>query len=374
VSIYAYTGLPGSGKSYSVVQHQVLPALREGRTVVTNLPLKRDLVLEETRADAGCLREFPAELVAADPETIFEHFPEGSVLILDEVWKLFPSGLKTNNVPNAFKTAFAEHRHRVDAGGRSCQIVLVTQDLAQIAMFARQLVEQTFRTTKLTTVGFDKRFRVDVYAGPVAGPNPPVNSAIRQIFGKYDKRIFRLYTSHTQSLAAEDGADEKSVDRRGNVLLRPVMLAAPFLVLGLLWFGFTHLHKPRNREEGTATGANPRAIGAGIAPLAAPPSGSFLERVTPRHWRVSGVISGLGGTLGDIAIVTDDERSLLVDLAMCRRTRFDLYCPTETGELVSMRSSVRARGSGPLGKPSVGSTEIGQGSSSSLAGAGLAGP
>ena len=357
MSIYAYTGLPGSGKSYSVVQHQVLPALREGRKVVTNLPLKRDLVLEETRADAGQLLEFPTDLVAADPERIFEHFPEGSVLILDEVWKLFPSGLKTNQVANAFKTAFAEHRHRVDAGGRSCQIVLVTQDLAQIAMFARQLVEQTFRTVKLTSVGFDKRFRVDVFAGPVAGPNPPVNSAIRQIFGKYDKRIFRLYTSHTQSLAAQEGADEKSVDRRGNVLMRPVMIAAPFLVLGLLYFAFTHLHKRTEQLASERAGAPARAIGAGLAPSASAPSGGFIERMAPRHWRVSGVISGLGGGLGDFAIVTDDERSVLVDLGACRRTRFDLFCPTEAGEFVSMRSSVRPKVQGPLAKPSQGSPQ-----------------
>ena len=39
MAIDAYTGLPRSGKSYSVVKNVILPSLRQKRHVYTNIPL-----------------------------------------------------------------------------------------------------------------------------------------------------------------------------------------------------------------------------------------------------------------------------------------------------------------------------------------------
>ncbi len=231
--------------------------------MVTNLPVKRDLICADLQIQPDMLREFPAESVAAEPDKIFEAAPNGCVLVLDEVWRLFPAGLKVNKVPEAYKTVFAEHRHRVDSAGQAMQIVLVTQDLAQISSFARQLVETTFRTTQLTSIGMRSRFRVDVFAGPVSGPNPNPSSALRQIPGRYRKEIYRYYTSHTQSESETEGADERAVDRRANVLLRPMMLAAPFLVVGLVWFGVSRLWHEKSSmshhgiDSATAGGRSP---------------------------------------------------------------------------------------------------------------------
>lgn len=278
MSIVAYTGLPGSGKSYTVVEQQILPALKAGRLVVTNLPVRRDLLCQDLGVDTQMLREFPAEAVAAQPEMIFEVAPNGCVLVLDEVWRLFPAGLKSNKVPEAFRTVFAEHRHRVDAAGQAMQIVLVTQDLAQIAAFARQLVETTFRTTKLTAIGQRGRFRTDVYASAVSGPNPNPSSALRQLFGRYKPEVWRYYVSHTQSDSGEDGANEAPVDRRANVLLRPVMIAAPFVVVGLVWFGVSRLWHEHDRLQG-AGAVSAKAGGRTQTPPLAPGLAGELSAV-----------------------------------------------------------------------------------------------
>ncbi|EEQ1743507.1 zonular occludens toxin, partial [Escherichia coli] len=37
MSIFAYVGVPGSGKSYEVVSNVIVPAICEGRRVVTNI-------------------------------------------------------------------------------------------------------------------------------------------------------------------------------------------------------------------------------------------------------------------------------------------------------------------------------------------------
>lgn len=242
MSIYAYTGLPGSGKSYSVVEHQILPALKAGRRLVTNVSLKLDKLREDfPNAE---LVELPTQRVQAEPACIYEYVTPGSVLVLDEVWRLFPAGLKANHVPEAFRKLLAEHRHMVDDKGDSCQIILVTQDLAQISAFARQLVETTFRTVKLTNVGLSGQFRVDVHNGPAVGPNPPEHGKIRQIFGRYESKVYQYYESHTlrgEGQAVASKVNEKSLDKRANILRRPIFLVGAIAVPLLIGWGVRNL-------------------------------------------------------------------------------------------------------------------------------------
>lgn len=136
---------------------------------MTNVPMKRDVVVRDIPDAENLLREFPMAAVVAAPDSIWEHCPNGALVVLDEVWRFWPAGKKVDKIPEAWKSFLAEHGHRVDAAGNAMQVVLITQDLAQIAAFARQLVEQTFRTIKLSSIGFHKKFRTDIYGGPVQG-------------------------------------------------------------------------------------------------------------------------------------------------------------------------------------------------------------
>lgn len=253
MAIDAYTGLPGSGKSHTVVQHVVLPALKESRCVVTNIPMKREAI--EADYPGADLRVFDVQkfeamarhVVTAKNETARKDaeaklqkeldgdLPEGCVWVLDEVWRLWPAGQKTDKVPEPFKAMLAEHRHRV-ADGRAMQIALVTQDLAQIGKFARDLVETTYRTEKLGALGLTKRFRVDVYRGGVAGARPPASLMIRQTFGRYSTDVWKYYESHTKRQGEGSGADESKVDKRGLAWKRPLLwLGLPLAVVALVY-------------------------------------------------------------------------------------------------------------------------------------------
>src|SRR5690606_9182900 len=145
-----------------------------------------------------------------------EVFEPGSLFVVDECWRLWPAGLTANKIEEKHKEFFAEHRHLVGDSGHSTEIVLVTQDLSQIASFMRNLIETTFRVTKLSKMGTSKLYRVDVYSGPVTGPVPPVSRREREIPGKFSKDIYALYKSHTKS---EVGAgNESRADGRFNIL------------------------------------------------------------------------------------------------------------------------------------------------------------
>ncbi len=213
MSITAYVGLPGHGKSYGVVENVIVPACKAMRTVFTNIPCNTDLFLDRFGIAPV---QLDVEDIRTNENWWTEVFEPGAILVLDECWRLWPAGMNANRLRETDKSFFAEHRHMVGDSGNSTEIVLVTQDLSQIASFMRNLIETTFRVTKLSKMGTSKLYRVDVYSGPVTGPVPPVSRREREIPGKFSKDIYALYKSHTKS---EVGAgNESRADGRFNIL------------------------------------------------------------------------------------------------------------------------------------------------------------
>ena len=217
MAITAYTGLPGSGKSYGVVENVILPALKDGRRIFTNIPLNTQL-LEKNYA--GLVTQFKASDILENPEWFQEIFQAGATLVIDECWRVWSAGLKANNMSEKHKSFLAEHRHMVGLDGLSTEIVFVTQDLSQIASYPRSLVETTYRAVKLNAIGASKKFRIDVYQGSVTGQRPPDSQRLRQMFASYKPEIYKWYTSQTMSEATGHG-DESTSDKRNNILNTP---------------------------------------------------------------------------------------------------------------------------------------------------------
>jgi zona occludens toxin len=231
MAIDAYTGLPGSGKSYSVVKFAILPSLKQGRLVITNIPLT-ELAHEEF---PGLIRQLPHDWYR--DEKLFETVPNGSVVVLDELWRRWPKGMPAAKVPFRDKEFLAEHRHLVDEEGNSTRIVLVTQDLDQIAAFATMLVDTTYQSVKLSALGSNKRFRVDIYQGAAKGQRPPKSRLLRSVYDTYQKQIHQYYQSATKSLTGQVG-DESRADKRATIWRSPLMmftLVSPVLIGLLVW-------------------------------------------------------------------------------------------------------------------------------------------
>jgi zona occludens toxin len=214
--VLAFTGLPGHGKSYGVVANVILPALLSGRTVVTNIPMRREALRAKLTA-AGCrgplkLLSIDVETFANGTHTFAENIPDGAVVVLDELWRLWPAGLKANNASDDHKSFLAEHRHRVGTDGKTIEIILVTQDLSQISAFARVLVERTYVVHKLKEVGSNDRYVVTIWAGVRMGERG--GQQIGKSGGKYDPEVFELYQSHTKS---DTVGMEIEADSRGTV-------------------------------------------------------------------------------------------------------------------------------------------------------------
>jgi zona occludens toxin len=318
MSVVAYTGLPGSGKSYSVVEHQIMPALRAGRTVVTNLPMKKDAL--EALALPGELVEYPTSVMVAEPDRLFDFVKPGCVFVVDELMKVLPQGMSADKAPETWKRLFAEHRHMVDAQNNSTQVVLVVQDLANVAAFSRRLVENTFVSHKLGFLGLNKSYRVDIFYGAVTGCTPNVNKRLRFIAGNYRKEIFGLYTSQTMSEASGGHGDEAKIDGRGNMLKRPVIIAGLiFAPLAIGWglYRFNHAFKDMadpskglvHYHKQEAADAPAQQSGAGAPPSLLARGKAILEG-SPR------LLLFVGGTQA-AGIIAAKDRTYVVPGSFC---------------------------------------------------------
>ncbi|MFQ6576608.1 zonular occludens toxin domain-containing protein [Pseudomonas sp. UM16] len=226
MAIHAYVGKPGHGKSYGVVEHVVIPSLKQNRHVYTNIPLCADKLLA---LFGGNITQLPSNWF--EIEDLGDILPPGAVAVIDECWRRWPSGQNVNQAKLADKSLLAEHRHRVDTKNNSMRIVLVTQDLAQISSWVRLLVETTFRIRKYNK----KSYKVDVYQGSVTGDAPPRSKLVSSQPGRFNKEIFTYYQSATLSQSGMVG-DESSADSRASILRSPALwacMAAVFILFPL---------------------------------------------------------------------------------------------------------------------------------------------
>lgn len=213
MAIVAYVGRPRSGKSYGVVENVIIPALKSGRTIVTNIPLKTGY-LSDDFPEGRVVQFKPREPLENTDFWDLDSHP-GCIWVIDECWRYWKSGTTAKNIPEIEQKFFAEHGHTVGDDGRTTEIVLVTQNLDQVASFVRNLVEETFRATKLSALGAKNKYRVDVFTGAQKGldggkPN-------RQLTGTYKPEIYKYYTSHTNNKTDFAAGMEEKADDRNNI-------------------------------------------------------------------------------------------------------------------------------------------------------------
>lgn len=238
--IKAYVGQMRSGKTYEVVSNVIINGLRDGRRVVSNIAgLNYDLMREMLLAE-GVPIENIGQLVCVsheqvekssfwrtdkDQENNFDSFIQpGDLVALDEVWRFWK---KRGDIDPRAMNFVRMHGHMTHPEkGFICEIALISQLITDINENVRGVVQETYKMTKLTAVGSDKSYRVDIYSGGSVAKS----SFLRQIIRRYDKKFFPLYSSHSQKTGV--AAVEKNIDSRANILSGALFkIGLPVLVL-----------------------------------------------------------------------------------------------------------------------------------------------
>lgn len=217
MAITAFTGVPGSGKSYALVEQVILPAVLAGRRVVTNVEgLDPDRVHDWCAAkvsDPDKLGEvikfdgdratksgfFPTEEIA-DTDTVIKG---GDYIVFDE-WRLYWPRRGTMPSPD-LEPFLRWHRHLTNAKGHSTDLAIGTQLPTDVCQDFRGLIERSYKFRKLKAVGAPKLYAWDVYEGHLQ----PKGGAYKQGNGKYKPDVFALYKSYTAGEGSEDNNDKR---------------------------------------------------------------------------------------------------------------------------------------------------------------------
>lgn len=219
MAISLIAGAPGSGKSYEAVAFHILPAVRQGRKVITNIPINLGFF---RKIDPG----FDLNLVDVYESTLehpirFKHISDyeddwksdkgvGPLYVIDECHNCFPRSVRgaaaKENEEQVFRW-LTMHRHY------GADVVLITQQVGQMNRDIPGLAEVYYILQKnRLAFGSSTTYRQtskDGYRGTTLG------TTLR----KYDKRVFPYYKSQTLGGAAE-----------ANIKTKPIWFKWPFLL------------------------------------------------------------------------------------------------------------------------------------------------
>lgn len=343
-------GLPGHGKSYSAIELFFLPAVKERRAIVTNIPL-----LPKFAEDYPDFKVQFFDLdAAAHDESLWDTIPPSCLILLDELWRIWPAGLKPADIPKRQLMFIKEHRHHIDESGREPDLVFLTQDLSDIAASIRNMVEQTIICSKLIDVGLTDRFRRDFYRGSIKGFSGVQSKFLDSEQCSYKPEVYQYYKSHTKStVTGTVSIDKRKVVNKTIFTSWGFRVGVIFLVLLLLvsWFSFSY----------TKTGIDKMKTNSKSSPVEQKQHDSIQKRyetipgqtrrieiVKPpelplsERWRLSGIFGSVGGRFK--VLITDGLVNVRLDYSTyCKTERFESTVCEFRGEQVASYTGVKSR-------------------------------
>lgn len=240
--IKAFIGRPRQGKSYSVTKNVILKALRAGRLVVTNIPMKKK-----------AYEEFEG-LIYFQYEIDYKNIIAGAVYVIDEIWKDCESGQTAKTMSQDLKHFIAMHGHDSNDDGITTEIVIITQNLKQICTYITELIETTYYVEKIQLSSTQQRCRTNEYNGSVTG-NPPRVKPVAQRLDKYDSDVFEYYKSHTTANEEITVVEMDAVSSKKLTDLPIVRYGLPLsviaVILGIYFFitSFNRMFSDKNDVE-----------------------------------------------------------------------------------------------------------------------------
>lgn len=282
MAVTAYTGRPGAGKSYAMVEQVIIPAVMDGRRVLTNIEGVDAEKVEAYAIMQGTDPDEVGQLVVFDGQQSLQPnfwpteasgdentFVKGGDLIVFDEWRLYYPN--TGKMPTEDLEPFLRwHRHLTDKDGQSCDVVIGTQLITDIHRNFRGLIHRSYKFKKLDAVGASKAFAWHVYEGHLQ----PKGEFYSVGNGRYRKEIFALYNSY-----ASGKGKESSTDKRGGFFTKGFIgvgvLAAILIAFGLkvaLEFlsggsakAEKHEQVPPAQRPAAVTSLPPQAVGWRIA-------------------------------------------------------------------------------------------------------------
>lgn len=226
--IIGFAGTPGSGKTYEAVK-KILDNLCWGRIVFTNIdgisdPSCQEMIKSYCGLSDLALKKQLHILEPHQLEDFWMHVVPGSLIVLDEIQKVFSSREWQTAKNNAFASWASTHRHN------GFDVVLITQAIERVDSAVRSLLEWTYVFRKVNFFGgaVQKKYLCYSFGGEDTN-GKPLKTSTRT----YNPKVFLCYKSYV----AKD-VKELGVMQHVNVLKHPVFFAIPIVLFFTLYMLF----------------------------------------------------------------------------------------------------------------------------------------
>jgi len=291
MSIKIHHGAPGSYKSSGAIHTDVIPAIKAGRHIVTNV---RGFTAERCREVLGKAvpDDFQVTYIETESQEGRDHFarfyhwaPKGVFFLVDEVQRIFPPSwrqtdldrldypggpdvAKNDGRPETIDVAFDMHRHH------NWDFVFTTPNIKKVHQVIRAAAETAIRHTNMAILGIGGRYKTVLHLSDNSGSSM---SDVLQAkpFNKVPKYVFKLYDSTTTGKVSDTIA--------GSSVLRDPKILLFLAVWGLcIFFGFIkpeYIDAPAKASQaaadassasGAVDGAPTDGVRPGGAPAASP--------------------------------------------------------------------------------------------------------
>lgn len=298
MAIKVATGLQGHGKTYETVLHAICPAIKQGRRVVTNVAgLDYEKIVayvspdevpagDPASVEAGVQAPKAGAIVSVTRKQIRaeDFFPRlddeghydpsfeslvmpGDLVVLDEAWAIWGDTKSVKPTDMAF---LREHRHFTHADtGVTCDLILITQDISDLARSVRSVVEMTTLCYKPKEIGITSAYILDLYQGAKLHRTRRIST--HRYF--YKPEVFELYSSYSGKKAKEVGVDGRQNMFSGSAL-RMKLGFAVLILIGACWWVVRFF----NPDPVKGPVVNELAVAAPSASLPVP---SALQSIVP---------------------------------------------------------------------------------------------
>lgn len=255
--IELFTGLPGSGKTLSVVQ-RVVEARKAGRPVYS--------AGLEWKPEAAALG-----IIQLDDPLTWQDCPDGSLIVIDECQKWMPTrSAQRDPIPPIM--ALSEHRHR------GFDFLMMTQNPAMLDVWVRRLVGRHVHVLRKFGTRTCERI---IWGECVDEPQSlSMRSRGQSEMWRYPPELFKLYKSATMH------THKARIPWR--VVALPIVLA---LAAFGVWWSSKYLHQMQaqaptvDAAEPAKASAQPRAESVPLqesSPPAPVTVESYMSAITPR--------------------------------------------------------------------------------------------
>jgi zona occludens toxin len=288
--INGFGGGPGSGKTYGVMEHVIIPAVAKGRFIITNIDgLDTEKIYEYVTKNfykgkilcIGHIRHcdrsapekdefFPGE--EAHDKAMPVPSPEsplvvgGDLVVIDEATRHWEVGSKILPRHAYF---FREHRHFANEMGHTCDLVVIDPDLSMLHRALKGKIELSSITRKVKELGLE-RYVVAIYRkAKLTGKPQSVNGPY-----PFRKEVYSLYRSYAVAGAKEQMVDARQSQRKA-ILMRLggmvfLLVAAVWLVIYLAQSKVDKLKKTSEAEHAAAAASSPPGTAAAPGGPASP--------------------------------------------------------------------------------------------------------